>query len=116
MSPLVAAGDGSAGPRKPTGTVHRDGDFGAAQMAILGRRLRVTFLALYVHWGGCERSPAALPRWAERGACAGSGRRAAERSTGRLVRLESLRQRYAYGRARQSGAVYGGVLYVGAKW
>ena len=84
-------------------TVHRDGDFGAAQMAILGRRLRVTFLALYVHWGGCERSPAALPRWTERGACAGSGRRAGERSTGRL---ESLRQRY--GRARRSGAVRGG--------
>ena len=106
----VGAGHGSGRARKATVTVHRDGDFGAAQMAILGRRLRVTFLALYVHWGGCERSPAALPRWAERGACAGSGRRAGERSTGRL---ESLRQRY--GRARRSGAVRGG-SYVGAKW
>ena len=73
-------------------------------MAILGRRLRVAFLALCVHWGGCERSPAALPRRAECGACAGSGGRAPERSSGRL---ESLRQRY--GRARRSGAVGGGV-------
>ena len=92
-------------------TVHRDGDFGAAQMAILGRRLRVTFLALYVHWGGCEWSPAALPRWAERGTCAGSGRRAGERSTGRL---ESLRQRYRH--VHVGRVPYGGGSYVGAKW
>ena len=86
-------------------TVHRDGNyFWGGETAILGRRLRVAFLALCVHWGGCERSPAALPRRAECGACAGSGGRALERSSGRL---ESLRQRY--GRARRSGAVGGGV-------
>ena len=80
--------------------------FWGGETAILGRRLRVAFLALCVHWGGCERSPAALPRRVECGACAGSGGRAPERRAGRLGSATGVH----VGRVP-----YGGVSDVGTK-
>ena len=87
--------------------------FWGGEMAILGRRLRVAFLALCVHWGSTGAAVSALLLLTHAGrsvervlAAAGELLRAPERSAGRYSALAC---------ARVPPPQKGGVLDVGRK-